>query len=123
MEYRTKMGEVLNTIDLLPLIDAVGQRPYPVARRDLQSMLLDAFPGEVHLGHLCIGVEEDETGVTAFFDNGHQARGDLVVAADGIRSILRTYVLGRAVEPAYGGYINWNGLIPVDEAIAPGSKP
>lgn len=119
MEYRTKTGDLLNTIDLLPLMEAVGQRPYPVARRDLQSMLLDAFPGAVHLGHLCTGVEEDNTGVTAFFDNGHQARGDLVVAADGVRSILRTYVLGRAVEPAYGGYINWNGLIPMDAAIAP----
>jgi FAD-dependent urate hydroxylase len=119
MEYRTWTGELLNSIDLSPLIHEVGQRPYPVARRDLQAMLLQAFPGEVNLGHRCIGVEEDETGVTAFFENGHQARGDLVVAADGIRSILRTYVLGYEVEPKYGGYTNWNGLVAADEAIAP----
>ncbi|HHP7246160.1 MAG TPA: FAD-dependent urate hydroxylase HpxO [Elainellaceae cyanobacterium] len=119
MEYRTKSGDSLNTIDLMPLVHDVGQRPYPVARRDLQAMLLNAFPGEVRLGHQCVGVKEDEKGVTAFFDNGHQAQGDLVVAADGIRSILRTYVLGREIEPKYGGYINWNGLVAADEDLAP----
>ena len=119
MEYRTKFGEILNQIDLMPLINQVGQRPYPVARRDLQQMLLEAFPGEVKLNHKCIGVEEDETKVTAKFENGHQATGDLLIAADGIRSILRTYVLGEEVQPKYGGYVNWNGLVAASEAIAP----
>jgi FAD-dependent urate hydroxylase len=119
MEYRSKTGKLLNDITLQPLIEAVGQRPYPVARRDLQQMLLNAFDGEVKLGHRCIGVEQDETGVTAFFENGHQARADLVVAADGIRSILRTHVLGKEVEPKYGGYTNWNGLVAADETLAP----
>lgn len=119
MEYRTKTGKLLNDITLYPLIHTVGQRPYPVARRDLQKMLLEAFPGEVKLGHKCIGVEETDNGVTAVFENGHKAQGDLVVAADGIRSILRTYVLGQQIEPKYGGYTNWNGLVPADEALAP----
>ena len=103
----------------MPLIQQVGQRPYPVARRDLQNMLLAAFKGEVKLDRKCIAVEEDESGVTAMFENGDKARGDLLVAADGVRSILRTYVLGREVEPKYGGYINWNGLVPADEELAP----
>ena len=119
MEYRTMTGELLNNIDLIPLIHEVGQRPYPVARRDLQKMLLEAFPGEVKLDHKCIGVEEDETGVTAFFENGNKARGDLLVAADGVRSILRTYVLGEEIQPKYGGYVNWNGLVPAEEDLAP----
>ncbi|GAB4370691.1 MAG: FAD-dependent urate hydroxylase HpxO [Elainellaceae cyanobacterium] len=119
MEYRTQTGELLNTIDLLPLVHQVGQRPYPVARRDLQQMLLGAFPGEVKLKHQCIGIEEDSNGVTALFENGHKAHGDLVVAADGIRSIIRSYVLGQEIEPKYGGYINWNGLVSADPALAP----
>ena len=87
MEYRTKIGQLLNDIDLMPLIEQVGQRPYPVARRDLQQMLLAAFKGEVKLDRKCIAVEEDATGVTAIFENGDKARGDLLVAADGVRSI------------------------------------
>jgi FAD-dependent urate hydroxylase len=119
MEYRNKTGELLNHIDLMPLIDRVGQRPYPVARRDLQTMLVEAFPGQVHLDHKCIDFEEYETGVTAIFENGHRASGDLIIAADGIRSQFRKHILDEPVEPKYAGYINWNGLVPADEKLAP----
>lgn len=119
MQYRSLAGELLNDIDLYPLVEEVGQRPYPVARTDLQQMLQDAFPGEVKLNHKCIAVEEDEKSVTAIFENGHIARGDLLIAADGVRSLLRQYVLGREVLPNYGGYVNWNGLVPASEDLAP----
>lgn len=119
MQYRSLAGELLNDIDLYPLVEEVGQRPYPVARTDLQQMLQDAFPGEVKLNHKCIAVEEDEKSVTAIFENGHIARGDLLIAADGVRSLLRQYVLGREVLPNYGGYVNWNGLVPAREDLAP----
>lgn len=119
MEYRSLTGELLNDIDLNPLVLEVGQRPYPVARADLQKMLLEAYPGEVKLEHKCIEVVEDEKSVTAIFENGHRATGDLLVAADGVRSILRQYVLGEEVQPKYGGYVNWNGLVPASEDLAP----
>ncbi|MDX2097657.1 MAG: FAD-dependent urate hydroxylase HpxO [Leptolyngbyaceae cyanobacterium bins.59] len=119
MEYRTLDGNLLNQIPLFPLIDAVGQRPYPVARRDLQNLLVNAFTGKIHLDHTCIGVEQDETGVTALFENGHRARGDLLIAADGVRSNLRTYVLGKEFAPHYAGYINWNGLVTAEVDLAP----
>lgn len=119
MQYRWKTGELLNHISLQPLIEEVGQRPYPVARADLQNLLLNGYPGEVKLEHKCIGVEQDETGVTAFFENGHQTRGDLLIAADGVRSILREYVLGEPFEPQYRGYVNWNGLVPISDDLAP----
>lgn len=119
MQYRRFTGELLNDVSLAPLIEAVGQRPYPVARSDLQQMLLESYPGEVRLECRCVSVQEDETGVTAFFENGHAARGDLVVAADGVRSVLRQYVLEQMVEPEYAGYVNWNGLVPVSQDLAP----
>jgi len=119
MEYRSVTGELLNDIDLMPLVEEVGQRPYPVARADLQNMLRSAFPGEVKLNSKCIGVEENETGVTAFFEDGHQTTSDLLIAADGIRSILRKYVLDEDVEPQYAGYVNWNGLVSASEDLAP----
>ncbi len=119
MEYRSLTGELLNDIDLMPLVEEVGQRPYPVARADLQNMLLESYPGEVKLNCKCIGVEEDEKGITAIFEDGHRTTGDLLIAADGINSILRKYVLGEEVQPNYAGYVNWNGLVPVSEDLAP----
>lgn len=119
MEYRTVSGDLLNNIDLLPLAHQVGQRPYPVARTDLQQLLLNALPVEVQLGYQCVSIEQDEQKVTAIFDNGHQTTGDLLIAADGIRSVCRKYVLDEDVPPTYGGYVNWNGLVPVSADLAP----
>jgi FAD-dependent urate hydroxylase len=119
MQYRTHQDELLNDIPLQPLIKQVGQRPYPVARTDLQQMLLEAFPGQVNLNCNCIGVEEDGQSVTAVFADGHRATGDLVIAADGIRSTLRQYVLGETIHPRYGGYVNWNGLVEASPDLAP----
>lgn len=119
MQYINNRGELLNQIDLYPLIEAVGQRPYPVARADLQQFLFEAFPGEVKLNSKCVAVEQDGQSVTAIFENGHRATGDVLIAADGVRSHLRSYVLQTEVEPRYGGYINWNGLVPVSDDLAP----
>ncbi|MEB3338874.1 MAG: FAD-dependent urate hydroxylase HpxO [Leptolyngbyaceae bacterium] len=119
MQYRSQTDELLNDIDLHPLIAEVGQRPYPVARNDLQQMLLNSFPGEVTLNAKCIGVEETEDSVTAIFENGHRATGDLLIAANGIRSNLRSYVLGEETHPQYGGYVNWNGLVQASADLAP----
>jgi FAD-dependent urate hydroxylase len=119
MEYRGSTGDLLNQISLAPLIKAVGQRPYPVARRDLQQMLLDALAGEVKLGMRCLEVKEDGNQAIAFFEDGSEAVGDLVIAADGVRSSLRSYVLGEPVPPNYGGYVNWNGLVQASSELAP----
>jgi FAD-dependent urate hydroxylase len=119
MQYRTLSGEILNDIPLQPLIETVGQRPYPVARTDLQQILLDAYGGEIHLGTRCISVEEDAQGVTSLFEDGTQAQGDLLIAADGIHSGLRESVLGEVYQPKYRGYVNWNGLVSASEDLAP----
>ncbi|MBD2104580.1 FAD-dependent urate hydroxylase HpxO [Leptolyngbya sp. FACHB-261] len=122
MQYRGHRDELLNDIDLQPLITAVGQRPYPVARADLQQMLLRAFPGTVKLDCKCVGVEDRGESVTAIFADGHQATGDLLIAADGIHSTLRPYVLGQQtqpIQPSYVGYVNWNGLVQATNTLIP----
>jgi FAD-dependent urate hydroxylase len=119
MQYRWMTGELLNDISLQPLIEAVGQCPYPVARTDLQQMLLEAFAGEVQLNTRCVGVEQDGESVTAIFENGRRVTGDVLLAADGLRSALRKYVVGEAVQPRYAGYTNWNGLVEANEDLAP----
>lgn len=119
MQYISHTGELLNHISLDPLVAAVGQRPYPVTRTDLQQLLLDGFPGQVKLNAQCVAVTEDDQQVTAIFADGHRATGDVVIAADGIRSVLRHYVLQAEVKPQYGGYVNWNGLVEVSPALAP----
>jgi 2-polyprenyl-6-methoxyphenol hydroxylase-like FAD-dependent oxidoreductase len=50
------------------------------------------------------GFEEDADGVTARFVDGRSARGDVLIGADGIHSVLRA-----VLHPEDGG-IRWNGI-------------
>ena len=118
MEYRSHADECLSYIDLQPLFERVGQRPYPVARTDLQAMLLEAVGEDnVHLGMCCVGVDQDEHSATAIFENGQRVTGDLVIGADGVRSVVRSYVLDRKVDRRYARYVNWNGLVEADPSL------
>lgn len=118
MQYLSKAGELLNDIDLLPLIHTVGQRPYPVARADLQGMLRDGFPGEIHLGCKCVAVDQDDHRATITLADGRRVSGDLVIGADGVRSTVRQYVLETDIQPRYAGYVNFNGLVPATPDLA-----
>ena len=118
MEYRNHKGESLTNIPLQPLFERVGQRPYPVARTDLQKMLLTAFgEDEVHLGMKCVEVSRNEKAATAVFEDGSRATGDVLIGADGIHSITRAHVLGKPIDLRYAGYVNWNGLVPADPVL------
>ena len=120
MEYLSHKGESLNNINLLPFIDQVGQRPYPVSRTDLQQMMLDAFgEADVRMGMRCVEVKQDADSATAIFEDGTTATGDVVIGADGIHSVVRTYLKGGKIEPRYAGYVNWNGLVDASPDLAP----
>jgi FAD-dependent urate hydroxylase len=120
MQYRSHTDELLSHVDLQPLFQRVGQRPYPVARTDLQAMLLEAVgPENVRLEMNCVAVEQDAESATAIFENGHRATGDLVVAADGIGSVVRSYVVGSSSKRRYAQYVNWNGLVEASPDLCP----
>jgi FAD-dependent urate hydroxylase len=111
MEYRSHHDKPLHEVNLTPLFARVGQRPYPVSRTDLQTMLLEEFGDGVHLGCRCVAVEENDQGVTAIFEDGSKATGDVLIGADGVHSIVRSYVTGQDVTSRYANYVNWNGLV------------
>lgn len=120
MEYRSHTDELLSHIDLQPLVQRVGQRPYPVSRTELQNLLLQSFgPESVHLGMECVGVETDHQAVTAVFADGHRATGDLLVGADGVHSTVRTHVVGQPIGRRYAHYVNWNGLVDASPDLCP----
>ncbi|RWR11332.1 FAD-dependent urate hydroxylase HpxO [Paenirhodobacter populi] len=116
-------GSVMTQFSLEPLYKEVGQRAWPVARADLQLMLMDAFGlDRIHLGRELASVSEADGVVTATFTDGATVTGDLLIGADGAHSGVRTYVWGHKAERRYTGYVNWNGLIEIDESIAPATQ-
>jgi len=116
-------GAPLTRFSMAPLVQQVGEFPYPVARAELQAMLIDTFGRErVQFGKRVIQVEQTENGVIATFSDNSQAHGDFLVAADGTHSIVRDYVLEQKLARRYAGYVNWNGLVTIDEGIAPADQ-
>ncbi|WP_374610423.1 FAD-dependent urate hydroxylase HpxO [Gordonia sp. (in: high G+C Gram-positive bacteria)] len=116
-------GESMCRFSMAPLIDEVGQRPYPIARAELQLMLMNAFGhDEIRFGKKMVAVHDGPDGATVEFADGTTAQGDVVIAADGARSLARDHVLGHAVERRYAGYVNFNGLVPIDEDIGPATE-
>ncbi|MCL8026802.1 FAD-dependent urate hydroxylase HpxO [Nocardioides bruguierae] len=111
-------GETLCDFPLAPVHEGTGQRSYPVARADLQAMLMEAVGVEnIRFGAKVVDITQDDDGVTATFADGSTTTADLLIAADGARSRTRAHVLGHDVERSYTGYTNVNGLVPADPAI------
>jgi len=79
--------------------------------------LKDRFPASrYHFGKGFAGFERSSGEIIASFDDGSQARGDLLIGADGLRSGVRAQ-LYPGLEPAYVGYVAWRAL--VDEHTLP----
>ncbi|RSE32765.1 FAD-dependent urate hydroxylase HpxO [Acinetobacter junii] len=115
--------QTMTQFDLTPLYKEVGQRAYPVARADLQQLLMETFGLEnIKLGMKMTEIEDQSEYVNIHFADGSQIKADLLIGADGTHSITRKFVLDCQVERRYAGYVNWNGLVQIDEKIAPAQQ-
>jgi len=81
-----------------------------VHRADLQAELGSAA-GDVRLGVEVAAVEPAEDGVVARCADGSEERGELLVGADGLNSVVRRAI----VDPPerYAGYTAWRGVSSV----------
>src|ERR1700740_3150704 len=72
--------------------------------------------GTHHLGYNLKTIEQDADSVTAIFENGERVTGDILVGADGFRSVVRNMFVPE-IQPIYAGYVVWRGL--ADEGVIP----
>jgi 2-polyprenyl-6-methoxyphenol hydroxylase-like FAD-dependent oxidoreductase len=80
-------------------------------RADLHEALAE-FVGDgiVRLDVQVAAIEQDSDGVAVRDADGHEHRGELVVGADGLRSVVRRAI--SKAKPKYGGYTAWRGVAP-----------
>ena len=81
-----------------------------VHRAELQQLLAaELDPAAIHLGARCTGIEDGDEGVTARFADGRVAQADVLVGADGVRSVVRHALFGPA-PLHYRGYVTVRGI-------------
>jgi 2-polyprenyl-6-methoxyphenol hydroxylase-like FAD-dependent oxidoreductase len=94
---------------------------FSIHRGDLQMVLLDAFRARAGTdrlvtNHHCLGVEQDDAGVSVSFSDGpgganrSVVRGCLAIACDGINSAVRKQLYPAEGEPRYSGVNMWRGV-------------
>jgi len=83
----------------------------------IYTTLMAAFGGgHYHQARTLAGVEQNPAAgtVTAYFADGSQETGNLLIGADGGNSTVRR-LLWPDVLPTYAGYIAWRGLVPEND--------
>lgn len=115
----TWQGTLLSRI----YVDALAGSPLRLMHRaDLQQALLDAATQagvSIELGARCSGFEQDEHQVTLQFSDDRPAvKADILIGADGIRSVVRSQLFG-APKIYYTGYTSWRGIAQVEEKHVP----
>src|SRR3977135_549283 len=95
--------------------DASGwNATFGMHRADFVDFLAANLPaGIVHAGHRAIGFEQTGDVARVKFANGATAEAEVVVAADGIHSELRSYVFPPS-RPVFHGTISYRGLVARD---------
>ncbi|MFF0491571.1 FAD-dependent monooxygenase [Nocardia sp. NPDC004068] len=105
-------GRQLRALPFEDMSRELGSPAVTLARTDVMTALRAAIGDTpLHLGSRLISYRQDDDGVTAEFADGRTARGDVLVGADGIRSVVRAQQTGPEPVREYG-YVCWLAVVP-----------
>lgn len=111
-------GEEIQRFALSDEHERLHGAPYTqLHRADLHDILAakarEFDSGAVHLNHKAVGFLETSEGVELHFADGSCARGDMLIGADGLKSVVRRQIVGD-VPATYTGDAAWRLTVPVD---------
>ena len=104
-------GEFVEFNDRRKASERYGGPYYTFHRADLIDALAAGLdPAMIHLGHRLSGIEERGASVALRFANGATVDADIVIGADGVRSVIRHALYGDD-NPSYTGQMVWRALL------------
>lgn len=115
---RKNLGALPTLRDLPPL--------QMVDRRDLHRVLQDhavAAGVSIHHHKRLVAVDETPDGVTAHFADGTHAAADVLIGADGVRSLVRTLIDPQAPAAGYTGLLGFGAVVEADPGPDPTTSP
>ncbi|KAJ3902112.1 FAD/NAD-P-binding domain-containing protein [Lentinula edodes] len=118
--------EILGSRDVSPISQKLGWPMVLVVKRTLYCQFLyDSAVGRgipVYFGKKVVGVDESGDRVSAVFEDGMTAEGDLLVGCDGLHSAVRNALFGKE-DPRFMGLVQIGGFSPTPESLRNDSKP
>lgn len=119
LQFMSWRGRMLVDWPVGDLGRRLGANDVGVRRPDLHNVLVETLgPDALRTGTMCTGFTQDATGVTALIADGREERGDFLVGADGLRSVIRTALLG-AAEPRHADNTSFRAILEFGEEQAP----
>ena len=123
-----RFGQSGAMIFTIPLADEAVLRwgaPYlHIHRADLVTVLRNALTRQssdaLRLGRAVTAYAQDEAGLTIALSDGSRIAAEMLIGADGIRSGIRTQMLGEEA-PRFTGCMAWRAVVPMQQlgAMAP----
>jgi salicylate hydroxylase len=119
-------GEIIQQFSLSDEHERLHGAPYTqLHRADLHEILAararDFKPDVVRLDRRVTGFSETSRDVELNFADGTSARGDILIGADGLKSVVRSQIVGE-VPATYTGDAAWRVTVPV-ERLPPNFLP
>jgi len=109
-------GRILRAVDRASQRETYGAPYVTIHRADLHALLLKAAEDAgVHL-HTDAAVVES-VGNALITADGRRFEGDVVVGADGVKSVVRARF--ETTPPHFTGHVAWRALVPATGAVAP----
>ncbi|WP_406384928.1 FAD-dependent monooxygenase [Streptomyces sp. NBC_01618] len=124
-EFRSDSGRRLARWHLDGPTEKSGAPACALRRSSLHKVLTEAVGDHrIRLGRRFTGYTQDVDGVTAQFDDGSTARGEVLIGADGLRSTVRAEMRrGFEPPPRYAGYTAWQAItrLPGESLVPTGT--
>ncbi|MEV1132154.1 FAD-dependent monooxygenase [Agromyces sp. NPDC049794] len=116
---RTARGRWLSRVDGAEMTRLLGTSALGIHRATLQQLLADALPPDVLRTGATVTDVDPDTGEVHYHRQGEPSsvRADLVVGADGLRSVLRGRLWPDVPPPVYSGTTAWRAAVAFDRPV------
>lgn len=119
-------GSQLMCIDRSKVRERYGAAYYMMHRADLHALLVAAVrandAGAIRTGQRLVGVAIEQGKPRIDLVGGERLAADVLIAADGARSMVRTVLFGDD-DARFTGHIAWRLLVPAEVAPAAARQP
>ncbi len=104
-------GKQIARTDSVSISKKYGLDNFTIHRADLHALLLSKInPVCIKTNKRVTGIEQNEGNIILHFQDGTLHETDYLIAAEGIHSVVRKYVLSDS-KPRYAGYTCWRAVI------------